>query len=111
MLPQNKETVLLGAGLDSEAAIALKALCDNRELLIAVAKAAHRILGIEPTPVPGCRFFESTAASLKGELAQGGRAKKGKAAADRPKEGAKGEAPAEEPDPDETASAADKEQN
>lgn len=111
LLPSKKETVLLGAGLDSDAATALKALCDNRELLIEVAKAAHRILGIKSTPVPGCTLFESTAASLKGELERGGKAKKGKAAADKPKKGAEGEAPAEESAPTETDAVADEQQN
>jgi CRISPR-associated protein Csb1 len=105
LLPSKKETVLLGAGLDSDAATALKALCDNRELLIAVAKAAHRILEIKPTPVPDCTLFESTAASLKGELEQGGKAKKREAAANKPKKGAKGEALAE------TETAVDEQQN
>jgi CRISPR-associated protein Csb1 len=111
LLPSKKETVLLGAGLDSDAATALKALCDNRELLIAVAQAAHGILEIKPTPVPGCTIFESTAASLKGELEQGGKAKKVKAAADKPKKGVKGEAPAEELAPAETKAGADGQQN
>jgi hypothetical protein len=109
LLPSKKETVLLGAGLDSSSAIKLKELCDNRELLIAVAQAAHEILKIKPTPVPECTLFESTAASLKGELEQGGKAKKGKA--DKPKKGAKGETPAEELAPAETETAADEQQN
>jgi CRISPR-associated protein Csb1 len=111
LLPSKKETVLLGAGLDSDAATALKSLCDNRELLIAVAKAAHEILEIKSTPVPECPLFESTAASLKGELEQGRKAKKGKAAIDKPKQGAKGKAPAEELAPAETEAAADEQQN
>ena len=65
--------MLLGAGLDSNATTALKALCDDRELLIEVAKAAHGILEIQATPIPECAVFESTAASLKGELEQGGK--------------------------------------
>jgi CRISPR-associated protein Csb1 len=105
LLPSKKATVLLGAGLDSDAATALKALCDNRELLIAVAKAAHGILKIKPTPVLECTLFECTAASLKGELEQGGKAKKGKAAGDKSKKEAKGEAPAE------TEAKADEQQN
>ena len=105
LLPSKKETRLLGAGVDSNAAIALKALCDNRELLIAVAEAAREILKIKPTPVPGCTLFESTVASLKGELEQGGKAKKAKAAAGKAKEEAKAEVPAE------TETPADEQQN
>jgi hypothetical protein len=95
LLPSKKETVLLGVGLDSDAAAALKALCENRELLIKVARTAQTVLGIPQSPVPAGAFFESTAASLKGELEQGGKAKK--ATADKPKKGAKGKEAAETP--------------
>jgi len=94
LLPAKKETVLLGAGLDTNAAVALKALCENRELLIAVAKAAHDTLKIQPTPIPECTVFESTPASLKGELEQGGK-KKAKTDTPKPKRGGKGDAAAE----------------
>jgi len=63
-----------------------KALCGNRALLIEVAKAAHEILEIPLTP--GSAVFESTAASLKGELEQGGKGKKGKGTARKPKKNA-----------------------
>ena len=94
LLPSKKETVLLGAGLDTNAAVALKALCEDRELLIAVARSAHNTLKIEPTPIPGCAVFESTQASLKGELEQGGK-KKAKSSTAKPKRGGKGDAAAE----------------
>ena len=97
LLPSKMETVLLGAGLDSDAATALKALCENRELLIKVAKAAQIILGIPQSPVAAGTFFESTAASLKGELEQGGKAKKTLASADKSKKGTKGKEAADAP--------------
>lgn len=111
LLPSKKETVLLGAGLDSDAAAALKALCDNRELLIKVAESAQEFLKIPQSPVPAGAFFESTAASLKGELEQGGKAKKVKAAADKQKKGAKDRAPAEDSAPAETEAEADDQQD
>lgn len=92
LLPLKKETTLLGSGLDTNAATALKALCEDRKLLIEVAKAAHNILKIQATPIPECAVFESTQASLKGELEQGG--KKAKTAAAKPKRGGKGAAEA-----------------
>lgn len=70
----DKKLALLGAGQKSTAAEALKALCENRELLIKVAEAAHEVLEIPTRPFTD--VFESTAASLKGELEQGGKAKK-----------------------------------
>jgi CRISPR-associated protein Csb1 len=88
LLPSKKETTLLGSGLNTNAATALKALCEDRELLIEVAKAAHNILKIQATPIPECAVFESTQTSLKGELEQGG--KKAKTAAAKPKRGGKG---------------------
>ncbi len=93
LLPSKMETVLLGTGLDSGAATALKALCGNRVLLIGVAKAAHDILKIQATPIPDCAVFESTQASLKGELEQGG--KKAKTTAAKPKRSGKGAAAVE----------------
>ena len=65
------EAEILGAGRDSEAATALKKLCENRELLIEVAKAAHKVLRIPA--IPGASVFKSTQATLKGELEQGGK--------------------------------------
>lgn len=91
MLPLEKATDLLGAGNDSKEALALKALCGNRALLIEVAKAAHNDLEIPLTPEAA--VFESTAASLKGELEQG---KKGKGTAGKPKKGATDSAAKEE---------------
>jgi hypothetical protein len=65
------ETVLLGAGLNSTAATALRALASDRKLLISVAESAKKQLGIPAKLDP----FVSDAKSLKGEL-QGGKAKK-----------------------------------
>jgi len=76
LLPVEKTINLLGSGNDSKEADALKALCENRELLIEVAKTAHDVLKI-PT-IPGAAVFECTAASLKDELEQGAKGKKGK---------------------------------
>lgn len=74
LLAVEKKLALLGTGNESEAANALKGLCENRELLIKVAEAAHKLLVIPATP--SAAIFESTAQSLKGELEQGGKAKK-----------------------------------
>jgi CRISPR-associated protein Csb1 len=71
LLPSKLETVLLGAGLNSAAATALKALASDRKLLISLAKAAKNQLGI-PSKLDS---FVSDAKSLKGEL-EGGKAKK-----------------------------------
>lgn len=83
LLPVEKTTVLLGVGNDSKDAEALKALCGNRELLIEVAKAAHKELKI-PATLP---LFESDPKSLKGELERGGKGKKGKDGGGKPKKG------------------------
>lgn len=89
LLPSKKETMLLGPTNDCEnEAAALKALCDNRELLIAVAQAAHKTLKIQPTPVPNCALFESSPASLKGELEQSGKKKDAVKVAQKAKEDA-----------------------
>ena len=47
LLPSKKEIALLGSGAESDSAKALRSLCENRALLIAVADAARSILGIE----------------------------------------------------------------
>jgi len=86
LLPLEKTTVLLGACNDSKDAGALKALCDNRALLIEIAKAAHTVLKIPAMPIAA--VFESTPASLKGELEQGKKAKKSKSADGKSKKGA-----------------------
>jgi CRISPR-associated protein Csb1 len=83
LLPLEKKIELLGAGNATKEADALKALCGDRALLIEVAKAAHKDLQIPTTP--GAAIFESTAASLKGELEKGGKGKKGKGTAGKPK--------------------------
>ena len=83
LLPLKKTVDLLGAGNDSRHAVALKELCGNRALLIEVATAAHKALEIPTTP--GAALFESTAASLKGELGQGVKGRKGKATGAQPK--------------------------
>jgi hypothetical protein len=70
LLPVKKGLTILGAGNDSEHANALKQLCENRELLIAIASAAHGLLGI-PREHP---LFESDRGSLRTEL-QGGKTK------------------------------------
>lgn len=90
LLPSKLETAILGAGLDSEAAKALKTLCADRKQLISVAESARIDLGIPPS----LSLFESDAKSLKGELEQGGK-KKGKDTVEKPKKGAK--ASVEEP--------------
>lgn len=70
LLPTEKKITLLGAGIDSKEATALKVLCDDRALLIGVAtKAAQDVLKI-PSKLP---LFESDAKSLKGELERGGK--------------------------------------
>ena len=90
LLPSEIETVLLGAGLDSAASTALTDLCANRKLLIDVAEFARRQLAIPEV----LSSFDSDAKSLKGELEQGGKAKKaGKKAA---KKATNETAPAEE---------------
>ena len=83
LVATGKTVELVGACNHSADADALKALCGNRALLIDVAKAAHKVLEIPATP--GTAVFESTAASLKGELEQGGKGKKGKGTAAKPK--------------------------
>lgn len=110
LLPSNKNTVLLGAGVDSAAAAALKELCDNRKLLIEVARAARSILKIQTTPVPECTVFESTIASLRGELQQGGK-KKGKEAAKKARKGAVDKAASDESAWAETESGAKEQQD
>jgi CRISPR-associated protein Csb1 len=99
LLSIKKETELLGAGVDSDAGNALKGLCANRKFLIAVAKDAHRVLKVPLSPVPAGTFFESTVASLKGELEKG-KGKNGKAAGRKKKEakGSVAESPAAEAD-------------
>lgn len=94
LLPSKLETVLLGAGLNSTAATALKALAGDRKLLISVAEAARTQLGI-PSELES---FVSDAKSLKGELEQGGKAKK--AAKKAAKNATAETAVAEEPAPD-----------
>jgi hypothetical protein len=69
LLPTAKETKLLGAGLDSNNAKALIALCGKRELLINVAQAAHKILTIPPT-LP---TFASNKETLKDDLEKAGK--------------------------------------
>jgi CRISPR-associated protein Csb1 len=82
LLPMGRTTVLLGAGKDSEDAKALIALCDNRLLLIEIAKAAHDLLKVPESP--GAKIFESTAASLKSDL-DGGKPTKVKGSAAKQK--------------------------
>jgi len=94
LLPLEKTIEVLGAGNGSKQADALKSLCGNRALLIEVAKAAHKVLEIPATP--GAGVFESTTASLKGELEQGGKGKKGKGVAGKTKKGAGGTTAREE---------------
>jgi len=94
LLPVEKKIVLLGAGNDSKDAKALEQLCENRALLIAVASdAAERVLGIPKVPMAA--VFESTPATLKGELEQGGKSKKGKGAGTKQKKAASPPAEAE----------------
>jgi CRISPR-associated protein Csb1 len=82
LLPQGKKTELLGSGADFKEADALKEMCGDRALLIEVAKAAHDVLEIPRSP--GASIFESTAASLKGDL-EGGKAAKGRGSGAKPK--------------------------
>lgn len=89
LLPSKKQTVLLGAGLESKAATALKDLCDSRALIIAVAQKAHDILKRdEATPLADGTVFVCTPASLKGELEQGGKKNSTEKAAQKAKEAA-----------------------
>lgn len=74
LLSVGRKLELLGTGIESGSANALKELCNDRELLIKVAEAAHVQLKIPA--VPSAAIFESTVQSLKGELEQGGKAKK-----------------------------------
>ena len=85
LLPVKKEIAVLGSNNDSEHVNALEELYNSRDLLIAVAKAAHKILNI-PSTLP---LFESDETSLKNELEQGKKAKKAE-----PKRGTKGPTPA-----------------
>lgn len=85
LLPSKKETLLLGAGIDSADAAALKALCEDRKLLIAVAEEARKLLEIGPAPAPGGTLFESTPEGLKGDLEQGGKTKRANVPAGKPK--------------------------
>lgn len=71
LLPTGKKTELLGACSDAKVADALKVLCDDRDLLIKVAKAAHTELGIPEIPLAA--VFESTPEGLKEELEKGGK--------------------------------------
>lgn len=58
---EKREIVLRGGDTESAASKALLALCENRELLIAVAESARSILRIEPSLVS----FLSDSASLR----------------------------------------------
>lgn len=64
LIAAKKETALRGAGAESDAAKALLSLCENPELLKAVAEDARVILGIETT----LSAFQSDADSLRGYL-------------------------------------------
>lgn len=70
LLPTGRKTEILGAGNDSKDAAALKELCENRELLIEIAKQAHRKLGI----LPKLKVFECEVKSLKSDLESGKKA-------------------------------------
>jgi CRISPR-associated protein Csb1 len=65
LLPSGKKTELVGAGNDTENANALKSLCDNRDLLIAVAEDARRRILKIPASLSE---FVCTPASLKSDL-------------------------------------------
>jgi len=93
LLPVGKELALLGAGHDSKDADTLKALCENRELLIEVTKAAHKLLNI-PSELP---LFESDAKSLKSELDSGKKNGVSENKSNRGKRDKKGTAAAEIP--------------
>ena len=67
-----KETILMGAGAESEAAKALIALCGDRALLIKVAADAATKLGI----VKLLPDFDSDIASLKADLTKGNKSAK-----------------------------------
>jgi CRISPR-associated protein Csb1 len=73
LLAKQKKIELLGSSSETEHSKALKSLCEDRAMLIEVAKAAHRILEIPA--IPGAAVFKSIKESLRLELEQG---KKGK---------------------------------
>lgn len=74
LLVKSKTVQLLGNGADNESAKQLLTLCENRDLLIKVADAAHKKLGIPSKP--STDVFESSKESLKADLEQCGKAKK-----------------------------------
>jgi CRISPR-associated protein Csb1 len=88
LLPTKKEISVLGSGSDTESAKALRALCGNRALLIAVAKEAFNALQL-PKTLP---VFECSKESLKGELEQGAKHNHRNGSRSNPKRAAKANA-------------------